>query len=377
MQGVKGGTKKEGVSYEGPNLATYRSGILGPFLTPTWNDDADYRANNMDKTWIMKWKDVNFPVDGDYTIKAEADDVVKVRVGGVQVAEARVFQGVKTFDVKLSKGRQDVEIELYNIPGNNTSTFYTNPTVAAVKITTRVEVGTGITKPWTVNPIGVSASLIPPPCPKKIEGKGVVTDVKIMEPGNNFNPPAGPGYPALLKLKEIIVDDPGINYNCAEDEVVIEPANGSRLRICECDSFGRIGKICVDGAGSGWTEYPLLRIISPTGINATLIPQFEVIRDPIVPPEKLIQVTDLVGVKQTGYYDGRPYYGSVFYKEGVKYAGYYETVGPLIQIYDTLQESIDAEVTTPPSAILRQGTDISSNDPRLNIPGTPENLTDS
>ena len=40
-----------------------------------------------------------------------------------------------------------------------------------------------------------------------------------------------------------------------------------------------------------------------------------------------------------------------------------------------MQESIDAQVTTPPSAILRQGSDVTSNDPRLNIPGTPENLT--
>ena len=39
-----------------------------------------------------------------------------------------------------------------------------------------------------------------------------------------------------------------------------------------------------------------------------------------------------------------------------------------------MQESIDAQVTTPPSAIQRQGSDVTSNDPRLNIPGTPENL---
>ena len=64
-----------------------------------------------------------------------------------------------------------------------------------------------------------------------------------------------------------------------------------------------------------------------------------------------------------------------FYKDNVRYAGWYETAGQLVQIYDTLQESIDAEVTTPPSAILRQGSDVSSNDPKLNLPGTPENLT--
>ena len=92
-------------------------------------------------------------------------------------------------------------------------------------------------------------------------------------------------------------------------------------------------------------------------------------------PDKLLQVTDLVGLKQTGYYRGRPYYGSVFYQDNVKYAGWYKTAGELVQIYDTLQESIDAEVTTPASAILRQGSDSSSNDKRLNLPGTPENLT--
>ena len=95
----------------------------------------------------------------------------------------------------------------------------------------------------------------------------------------------------------------------------------------------------------------------------------------MVDPDRLLQVTDLVGLKQTGYYDGKPYYGAIFYKEGIKYAGWYETAGQLVQVYDTLQESIDAMVTTPPSAIQRQGSDISSNDPRLNIPGTPDNLT--
>ena len=93
------------------------------------------------------------------------------------------------------------------------------------------------------------------------------------------------------------------------------------------------------------------------------------VRDPVlIDEDKLIQVTDLVGLKQTGYYQGRPYYGAVFYKDGVRYAGWYETVGELVEIYSTLQESIDAETTTPASAILKQGSDISSNDPNLNLP---------
>ena len=90
-----------------------------------------------------------------------------------------------------------------------------------------------------------------------------------------------------------------------------------------------------------------------------------------------MQVTDLVGLKQTGYLNGRAYYGAVYYDNGIRYAGYYETVGEPVQVYDTLRESIIAQVTTPPSAILRQGTDIRSNDPLLNIPGTVQSTLSS
>ena len=174
-------------------------------------------------------------------------------------------------------------------------------------------------------------------------------------------------------MKDVVVEDPGINYDCSKDQIRITPDFGCDLSYT-CDSFGRITGVTVNGGCYGFTTYPEITIDSDTGINATFRPQFEVIRDPIVPPQKLIQVTDLVGLKQTGYIEGRPYYGAVFYKDGIRYAGFYETVGDLIQVYDTLQESIDARVTTPPSAIQRQGTDVTSNDPRLNLPGTPENL---
>ena len=372
---LQSGSKKDGVTYEGPELATYTTGALGPTLTPAWKDEADYLANFQGQTWIMKWNNVNFSEEGEYIIEALADDVLNVRIDGENVAKVSYKEGVKTFNIKINRGRKNIELQLRNADFNKP--FSVNPTVASVKISARVSVGTGETKPWTVNPIGISASLIPPPCPKKISGQGVVTDVKVVDPGNGFNPPPGPSYPALLKLKNVDVVDPGINYDCAIDQVVGYDGSGAVLRICECDSFGRIKKICVDDGGQ-FTDYPDLRISSATGVGAELRPQFEIIRDPLPAPspDRLIQVTDLVGVKQTGYYDGRAYYGAVFYKEGIKYAGYFETVGELIPIYDTLQESIDAEVTTPPSAIQRQGTDISSNDPRLNIPGTPDNLTD-
>ena len=178
-----------------------------------------------------------------------------------------------------------------------------------------------------------------------------------------------------LELEGIEVTNPGINHNCGVDQVVIEPSNGAQLSY-ECDTFGRITTVNIDKPVRGFTETPVIRMITDTGTNFQAVPRFRVVRDPVdVPPEQIIQVTDLVGLKLTGYVDGRAYYGSVFFKDGVRYAGIYETPGQLIQVYDTLQESIDAEVTTPPSAIQRSGTDVRSNNPRLNIPGTPDSLT--
>jgi hypothetical protein len=235
--------------------------------------------------------------------------------------------------------------------------------------------------PWGENPIGVSAIIIAPCCPKNVGGRGVVDRVIPIEPGTGYPTltpevatPEVSVYPVALILKEVIVENPGVNY-CEKDEIKITPSNGAELDYIY-DSFGRITEVKVLNPGFGFTEFSTITITGLCGgVNAKFRPVFEIIRDPIVVDEsKLIQVTDLVGLKQTGYISGRPYYGSVFFKDNIKFAGFYETVGDLVQVYDTLKESIDAQVTTPPSAIQRQGTDVTSNDPRLNIPGTPQNL---
>ena len=377
-----GGTVREGVIYEGPKLATYGGGKenLGALLTPYFTDPEEIQ----DKTWTMKWNNVNFPEAGQYDLKMQADDELKMRVDGREVGVAKVRQGVRTFTFNIgTTGLKTVELDLTNIRVSS-PTWERNPVVGGALITKKVNVSVKVdgkvkTKSWKENPVGVSGILIPPPCPQVVGGKGVVDDVRPICPGNGFKPPTGPGYPVGLKLKEIIVDTPGVNYNFDDPVEIDGPATA---HICEMDSYGRVKKVCVDDtAGSptpiGITNYPRIRINSPTGSGFRGIPVVTVVRDPIVPDpdDKLLQVTDLVGIKQTGYYEGRPYYGAIFYKEGVKYAGYYETAGQLVQIYDTLQESIDAQVTTPASAILRQGTDISSDNPRLDIPGTPDNLT--
>ena len=365
------------MTYDGPALASYTTGNLGPFITPAFKDDDDYRANNMDKTWIMRWTNVNFPEYGQYIIKAIADDEVIVRVDGVEAGRAKVFQDVKTSFINVTKGKRTVELQLYNIPGNADSTFRTNPVVTSVEISKNVNVTTKANIPWTTNPVGVSAMLIPPPCPKLVRGRGVVDKVIVEDPGVGYPAPAptGQGYPVILKLAEVIVENSGINYNCGVDQLQITPDTGCQLSYT-CDSFGRIKDVTVNGGCSGFTFYPEITMPSETGVNASFRPVFEVIRDPIVDdPQKLIQVTDLVGLKQTGYVDGRADYGAVFYENGVKYAGYYKTVGIPTRVYDTLQESITAQVTTPASAIERSGTDVTNNDPRLNIPGTPNTTT--
>ena len=181
----------------------------------------------------------------------------------------------------------------------------------------------------------------------------------------------------LLFLDEVDVPTTGINYNCAGDEIVVIPDNGAKLEY-DCDTFGRIKNVRVVDPGAPVTKLPIIKIISDTGINARFLPSLKVVRDPVPEyvddPSKLLTVTDLVGIKKTGYYNGRAYYGSVYYDDGVKYAGYYKTPGKPVRIYDTLQESITGEEVSNTSPVIRLGTDIQSNDQDLRLPGTPDNL---
>jgi len=438
-KGLMSGSAKNGVTYSGPSLSTYASGELGPFITPTWNTDEEYIKTHNGTTWTMTWSNVDFPEDGTYDIKAEADDVLTVKLNGIEICKATVdsryndlmdgeaLKPIENHSFNAPKGKQTLELTLFN--RDFQSPFGSNPAVAAVKITKKTNVakidprtGKAKGKPWTVNPIGVSAILIPPPCPKMITGVGTVDRVEIDDPGNGFTPPVragdteSPTYPVGLGLDDIKILDGGINYGdgdvvCVKDNITGE----ERCYIPEFGPFGEIIKVVITdpppgvpdifppstgepippelpppvgpspegptGSSFMLTSTPQIRVRSikpkvPTGISFRAAPQYRIIRDPIeIPdPARLIQVTDLVGLKRTGFYDGRPYYGAVFYKDGIRYAGYYQTAGKLVQIYDTLQESIDARIITPVSAIQRQGTDINSNDPRLNIPGTPNNL---
>jgi hypothetical protein len=189
------------------------------------------------------------------------------------------------------------------------------------------QVGPGQVGPGQVGPGQVGPGQVGPGQvgPREVSGKGVVVEIVVTDPGNGYLSPTPPIPPI---------------------EVLPTPANPP----------------------SG----------APTGINATFLPQFEVVRDPIVvDPQRLLQVTDLVGLRQTGYVNGRAYYGSVYYDNGIRYAGFYQTAGEPVRVYDTLRESITQQATTPPSAILRQGTDIRNNGSELIIPGTIQSTLNS
>ena len=173
---------------------------------------------------------------------------------------------------------------------------------------------------------------------------GVVVKVIIGDTGTGYLPPAETSqqYPALLTLTEVRVKNPGFNYNCGVDKLTITPDNGTVLSY-SCDPFGKIRGVSVD-TGGNFTELPRITMDTETGVNASFIPFFDIVRDPLTPrpfdPSELVQVYDLVGLNVNGYVDGKEYYGNVYFVEGTKYAGTTSGDGTDIRVYDTRIESI-------------------------------------
>jgi hypothetical protein len=383
---VGGGTKavqvsptQNGVTYSGPDVFRYidtRKNVwsdfmnknnVSPFIPPLTTDNP-----NIVGLRTFTWSNVDFPENGSYELEFQSDDVATLFINGQEVAVSRSFNGTPSKRlVNLSRGKYELKVTLTNaqLPKDIFANY--NPTGFALKIIKDVKKVVS-TPPWTTNPLCASAIIIPPPCPKVIEGTGVVTDIIAEEPGNGYPTPPGGGPPVTLVLKEVIPTSPGINYG-PDDLVLID---GKPLKPI-LGPFGTVeGVEPSDRPYYGITEYPNITMPSDTGVGFRGRPVFEpvIVPELVLPEDQLLQVTDLVGLKQTGYVNGRPYYGSTFSQEGILYAGVYETTGDLVQVYATLQESVDGQVTTRASAILRQGSDVTSNDPRLNIPNTPDNL---
>ena len=172
---------------------------------------------------------------------------------------------------------------------------------------------------------------------------GVVVRVIIKDSGQGYLPPAQtvPQYPAVLELTGVTVTNAGFNHNCGVDKIEIIPSNGSVLSY-NCDPFGKIKSVSVDKGGR-FTELQQIRMNTETGVIATFVPNFDIIRDP-QPVEPVItdvvQVYDLVGLNINGYVDGKPYYGNVYYVNGSRYAGTSANSGTNIVVYDTQLASV-------------------------------------
>ena len=173
---------------------------------------------------------------------------------------------------------------------------------------------------------------------------GVVVRVIIKDSGQGYLPPPQtvPQYPAIIELTGVTVTNPGFNHNCGVDTIEIIPSNGTVLSY-NCDPFGKIKSVSVDKGGR-FTELPQIRMNTETGLNASFVPNFNIIRDP-QPVEPVltdvVQVFDLVGLNINGYVDGKPYYGNVYYVNGIRYAGTSaKTSGTNIIVYDTQLASV-------------------------------------
>jgi len=83
-------------------------------------------------------------------------------------------------------------------------------------------------------------------------------------------------YPAVLAIKDVAVLNNGINYSDI-DEIVVTPDNGAKLEPI-LDDFGKLIDVNVIDGGLGFKEMPKVIVKSKTGINAKIVPVFDVIR---------------------------------------------------------------------------------------------------
>ena len=209
---------------------------------------------------------------------------------------------------------------------------------------------------------------------------GVVVQVIVKDSGQGYLPPPQtvPQYPAVLELTGVTVTNPGFNYGDA-DSIEIIPSNGSVLSY-DLDPFGKIKSVSVNKGGR-FTELPRIKMNTETGLNAAFVPNFSIIRDPqpidpVITQEDLVQVFDLVGLNINGYIDGKPYYGNVYYVNGIRYAGTSaQTSGTNIIVYDTrlasLQKRLDVVRTVATGDVEEPVTEIETREDTVEAISSP------
>ena len=209
---------------------------------------------------------------------------------------------------------------------------------------------------------------------------GVVVYVIVKDSGQGYLPPPQtvPQYPAVLELTGVTVTNPGFNYGDA-DSIEVIPSNGSALSY-DLDPFGKIKSVSVNKGGR-FTELPRIKMNTETGLNAAFVPNFSIIRDPqpvdpVITQEDLVQVFDLVGLNINGYIDGKPYYGNVYYVNGIRYAGTSaQTSGTNIIVYDTrlasLQKRLDVVRTVTTGDVEEPVTEIETREDTVEAISSP------
>ena len=210
---------------------------------------------------------------------------------------------------------------------------------------------------------------------------GVVVYVIVKDSGQGYLPPPQtvPQYPAVLELTGVTVTNPGFNYDGDADSIEVIPNNGSALSY-DLDPFGKIKSVSVNKGGR-FTELPRIKMNTETGLNAAFVPNFNIIRDPqpvdpVITQEDLVQVFDLVGLNINGYIDGKPYYGNVYYVNGIRYAGTSaQTSGTNIIVYDTrlasLQKRLDVVSTVTTGDVEEPVTEIETREDTVEAISSP------
>ena len=79
------------------------------------------------------------------------------------------------------------------------------------------------TRSWLDNPVGISAVLLAPPCPRDPGGIGIVTAIIPQEPGNEYvvEPPGdGDFVPAVVNITGGEIETPGIGYTGGDVAII-------------------------------------------------------------------------------------------------------------------------------------------------------------
>ena len=167
---------------------------VSPFVPPI--DQNNPALANAEFKYV--WKNVDFFESGRYKFIFQSDNLGTVFIGDNKIAEGRSnFRGepVPTY-AEISRGKYEITVVCRNGEQPTNVLIGNNPTGFALKIMKDVVISEK-SYPWTTNPVGISAMLIPPPCPKVIQGKGVVTDIIVRDPGNGHPPSEGKEFPRL------------------------------------------------------------------------------------------------------------------------------------------------------------------------------------